>query len=63
MNANHTKSQARERLGARRDADLARLIEITPQALYRYGEDDVLHANMQWRIEHLLLLRKNGEQA
>ena len=49
--------------GARRDADLARVLKVTPQALYHYGEDDPLHENLIWRIRALVAERQvNGSE-
>lgn len=63
MDNNYTKAQARALFDAKRDADLARVLKITPQALYYYDDDDPLHENQQWRIRALLAEKALAESS
>ena len=63
MSKKYTKAEARALFDAKRDADLARVLGITPQALYHYGDDEALHDNQQWRIRALVAERRLKEGA
>lgn len=45
-----TKAEAKAGLGVDTDAALARFLNISRQALNRYGEDDPLADGLQWQL-------------
>lgn len=53
-----TKAEARAALSARRDADLARLLNMTPARLYMFKDDEPLAEPIVWRVRALVAERK-----
>lgn len=45
-----TKAEAKAGLGVETDAALARFLNISRQALSRYGDDDPLAGGLQWQL-------------
>ncbi len=45
-----TKAEAKTGIAVDTDAALARFLNISRQALSRYGEDDTLPASLQWQL-------------
>lgn len=54
-----TKKQAKKLFGVTTDSDLARALNITPQAVQRWGgENDPIPQQRQWQIEAMKKIRK-----
>lgn len=54
MDTQYTKAQARELFGADTDAELARKLGTSRQAINWYDDDKVLSEVFQWRIRALV---------
>ena len=49
-----TKAEARAAIGAKTDYQLSKMLEVLPQRIYHYKDDQPLAEALQWRLKDYL---------